>query len=144
MADEVKSRVPCPLSSIHRRSRVSFEVKSEDPRSPSANPSAAWTREPCSLFFRCGIRVSRLARGSYLTNQTTFSYGTKISSLRAFLPFFPFFFLSPLIPFHVLSFVPSRTFSYFSFLLSTRCSIFLSLDFSEKLQRISSKICNII
>ena len=101
-------------------------------------------RGPCSLFFRCGIRVSRLARGSYLTNQTTFSYGTKISSLRAFLPFFPFFFLSPLIPFHVLSFVPSRTFSFFSFLLSTRCSIFLSLDFSEKLQRISSKICNVI
>ena len=52
-------------------------------------------REPCSLFFRCGIRVSRLARGSYLTNQTTFSYGTKISSLRAFLPFFPFFFFFP-------------------------------------------------
>lgn len=84
-----KKRVPSPLSSIHRRSRVSFEVKSEDPRSPSANP----TRRSRALYSSVGIRVSRLARGSYLTTRQRFLTERKYLAFEdSFLPFiFSFF-----------------------------------------------------
>lgn len=148
-----KKRVPSPLSSIHRRSRVSFEVKSEDPRSPSANP----TRRSRALYSSVGIRVSRLARGSYLTTRQRFLTERKYLAFEdSFLPFIFSFFppssnsIQRLIFRELVSNLSfSRTFSSFSFLVSIQyfdCSRWWKFlyantsDSSEKLQRIFSKI----